>query len=65
MTFEGGQLDEHSNRKAGIITQKRVREIAPRGLSLNLNVRDMVAIARIAIAEPLARLPRRLPHEPS
>ena len=37
--FEDGQLDEHGHSKAGVITQKRGREHAARGLSLNFNVR--------------------------
>ncbi len=67
MTFEGGQFDEHGNGAAGVIAQERVREIADaaRGLSLKLNVRDVAAIARVAIPEPLAPLPHSLPHEPS
>jgi hypothetical protein len=51
--------------RSGVITQKQVREIvdAARGASPNVDVWGLTATAWIAIAEPLAPLPRSQPQE--
>jgi hypothetical protein len=66
MTVDGGPFDGQRQWQ-GRHRATRVREIpdAARGLSHNANVRELAAVAPIAIAEPLGLLPRRRPHEPS